>query len=125
MSLGLFACSSTKAPEVRQINGRVSPTYDGPPELDYCSTTTVYASPATISGTATYQARQIVATGPAAGQGLRGAGAAQPIRYAEVRVVNSSGQVVQCDETDATGNFSFNLPTGNDTFTVFCKLTRG
>jgi Fungalysin metallopeptidase (M36) len=41
-----------------------------------------------------------------------------PIRYAEIQVTNSQGSVVQCAETDASGAFSFQLPSDGATYTV-------
>ena len=40
------------------------------------------------------------------------------IRYAEVRVSDSSGSLVQCAETDGTGAFSFYLPKSSGSYTV-------
>ena len=45
-------------------------------------------------------------------------GAAKPIRWAEIRVSDSSGAVRQCAETDANGGFSFQLPRDTGTYTV-------
>lgn len=41
-----------------------------------------------------------------------------PIRYAEIQVTDASGAIVQCAETDSTGSFSFQLPSGGGTYTV-------
>lgn len=40
------------------------------------------------------------------------------IKYAEVRVTDSSGVIVQCAETDANGDFSFQLPKNSGSYTV-------
>lgn len=105
--------------------GRISPTYQGPAETSYCSTTTNYSSqsPATITGTAVFTRRN--SWGNATTGGLGGAlttsthAASQlPIRRAEVRVTDPSGSVVQCTETSNTGTFSFTLPRGSVTYTV-------
>ncbi len=40
------------------------------------------------------------------------------IRFAEVSVLDSNQTIVQCAETDASGNFSFTLPQGNSTYTI-------
>jgi hypothetical protein len=96
--------------------GTSIPTYMAP-EKGYCSTVTTYTgSTVTIDGVAQYKARQPF--GDKMAGGLGGAGAAQPIRYAEVRVTNTSGTLVQCDETDATGTYSFVLPQSSGTLTV-------
>lgn len=43
----------------------------------------------------------------------------RPIRYAEVRVTDSSGNIVQCAETDGNGAFSFQLPSDSNTYKVY------
>jgi hypothetical protein len=42
----------------------------------------------------------------------------RPIRFAEVRVTDSSGALIQCAETDQSGAFLFSLPNGNSNYTV-------
>jgi hypothetical protein len=87
------------------------PTYSAP-QSNYCGQTTVGAG-STISGKAYYQRREVVV-----GVGLGGAGAARPIRYAEVWVTNAAGARVACTETDGAGNYSFNLAPSAQDFTV-------
>ncbi len=87
---------------------RTSPLVVGPTEKSYCSSSPSYSG-VTITGTAQFQAR-IVAGGLS---GLLGPGAAQPIRRAEVEVADANGTVVQCGETDGSGNFSLDIPTGS------------
>jgi hypothetical protein len=41
-----------------------------------------------------------------------------PIRFAEVSVTDSAGNVVQCAETDSAGAFSFQLPRDSSTYTI-------
>lgn len=98
-------------------NGRISPTYQGPAETPYCASSISYANTVTITGTAQYQAREFFYNGPGDG-GLGGAGTAKPIRRAEVRVTSSAGHVVQCAETNRSGEFSFQLPIGNASYVV-------
>lgn len=84
-------------------------------EPAYCSTVSSYGSPITITGTAKYQRRVIT------GGGYLGAvdATTYPIRYAELEVIdNSTGGIVQCGETDSSGNFSFQLPNNSHTHTV-------
>ena len=40
------------------------------------------------------------------------------IRFAEVSVLDANQEIVQCAETDASGNFSFSLPLGNSNYTI-------
>ncbi|MCB0420735.1 MAG: hypothetical protein KDD61_07050 [Bdellovibrionales bacterium] len=95
-------------------SGRVSPIYSaGPPELSYCSSAVAHGgATVTISGKAIYQARQLT------GSGLGAPGAGAPVRYAEVRVTDSAGNVSQCAETNANGDFSFSLPQNSATYTI-------
>ncbi len=103
--------------QIPSIEGRVSPTFDGPSELAFCSTPLNYGSSVTITGTATYQEREAFDLG-GGNNGLGGPSAARPIRYAEVRVLDSSGNVIQCAETNNTGNFSFQVPPSSATHTL-------
>jgi hypothetical protein len=106
----------------------VSPTMQGPAELGYCSTPGSYSPSVTITGTALYNARQHFGSvmGAPGSAGLGSAdpaavshpAAQRPIRWAEVRVTNSAGALVQCTETDGSGNFTFTLPQGSVTYTV-------
>lgn len=43
---------------------------------------------------------------------------ANPIRYAEVRVTNAAGDIVQCAETNASGQFSLSLPNDGAAYRV-------
>ncbi len=77
--------------------------------LPYCSSVTNYSNPIVVSGSAQYEYR------------INGNGAVaspNPIRYAEVRVVDSEGTLIQCGETDSAGNFSLNLPQSGDSATI-------
>ena len=76
-------------------------------ELSDCTTTSVYTSPVTVSGTAVFYRRSLtvntvlgnvssITLGPPVAAPL-------PIRGAEVRVLNGAGSVVQCGRTDAGG----------------------
>lgn len=69
-----------------------------------------FAGGVTVSGTASYQYRTNGNGGVAA--------APNPIRYAEVEVLDSTGAIVQCDETDGAGAFSFDLPANSGDYTV-------
>jgi len=42
----------------------------------------------------------------------------KPIRYAEMRILDSSGKTAQCAQTDGSGNYSFKLPQTGKTYTV-------
>lgn len=68
------------------------------PEASYCSSLTTPSNPIAITATANYFYRQTNVA-----SGLNGNPVSRGIPYAEVIVTNSSGTVVQCSETGATG----------------------
>lgn len=115
-SLGLgISVSLLAACSVQEVTttSRVSPVFQaGPAEKTLCSSITSYSSPVTISLTATYQKRIMTSTG------LGNAGAAQPIRYAEVEVTNSGGTTIQCGETNSSGQVSLQIPSSTSAHTV-------
>ncbi len=95
-------------------------TCPGPAEVAYCSSTTAYSNSVTITGTAQYIRREPFAggLGNASLTGATHPAQAYPIRYAEVRVLNSAGKPIQCATTATNGTFSFQLPKSSSTFTV-------
>lgn len=93
MSLLNFSCSSSKG----------ATSSGSTPPVPYCSSVSSYPSGITVTGNAQYEYR-VNGNGPVASP--------LPIRYAEIRVTNSEGSIIQCGETDASGNFSLNLPSG-------------
>ncbi len=117
-------CSSGTTSSGGNTGGRVSPTYQGPSETAYCSASVSYSSPITISGTAQYVRREPYSSGATGGLGSSSTSdpsypaTAKPIRYAEVRVTDASGNVSQCAETNASGAFSFTLPNNGSNYTV-------
>lgn len=116
--LGLSLSCSKRYKDKSGTTGRISPTYQGPKEPAYCGgSPTSYGDAVTISGVAQYTAREVFLVSGSNG-GLGSPSAPRPIRHAEVRVTNSVGDVVQCTETDASGNFSFTLPRGDGQFLV-------
>lgn len=99
------------------------------PEIAECTTSSVYASPAVVSGTATFYKRDIdfTAVSSTVTEMTLGApiSAPLPIKYAEVRVLNGSGTVVQCGKTDSNGALKavngtdpLNIPNTAGTYTV-------
>ncbi len=79
------------------------------PEISECtSTISPGGSPVTITGTAQFYKRRVrvFPTGPENGPFALGAPTTSslPIKFAEVRVLNSSGNVVQCGVTNSTGS---------------------
>jgi hypothetical protein len=69
------------------------------------------ATATTITATAQYKYRQVSAAG-------LGNPVTANIRYAEVAVLDSSGNSVQCGETDGSGAISINIPRTAGTYTL-------
>lgn len=109
LALSLSACSKSSE-SGSGLDGRISPTFQGPSEPTYCGTAVgISGSTVTLTGTAMYQAREVFSTGSG---GLGGAGAAKPIRFVEVWATSSSGSLIQCGETNVSGQFSLTVPRG-------------
>jgi hypothetical protein len=98
-----FGACSTK---VGDSQGGVDTTTT--PETDFCSTSTTYTSFVTVTGTASFYKRGLVVSqsGGAITNVILGApiSTGLPVKYAEVRVLDSSGTVVQCGQTDSSGH---------------------
>ena len=77
--------------------------------VPYCSQKLTYSDPITITGTAQYEYRI---------DGNQAVSNPNPIRYAEVRVTNADGEIIQCAETDEEGKFSLSLPKDGSTALV-------
>ena len=112
LSLVVIAACST---EEVIVEDRVSPIFEGPAEISYCSSPISYSTSYTITGTATFTPRKPYFTGSG---GLGAEGSAEAIRYAEVRITDSNGSVIQCAETDSSGNFSFTVPQSGANYTI-------
>lgn len=87
----LFGCGKSSS------ESNPVPTRPVTAESDVCVTTQTVSSGTTLTATAQYEARQVSISG------LGAAGAPQPIRFAEVIVVNSAGTTIQCGVTNASG----------------------
>lgn len=66
-------------------------------ERTNCTTSTAVSNGVTLTGTANFESRPVTTSG------LGAVGAAQAIRYAEVEVLDSSGNIIQCGNTNASG----------------------
>ncbi|MCH2533486.1 MAG: hypothetical protein MK008_03485 [Bdellovibrionales bacterium] len=86
-----------------------------PAEKTYCQPRTISGSSVTLTGSANYK---VMTYNPSNFNGLSGISSNKPIRHAEVEVLDSNGNVVQCGHTDASGQFSLTVPTSSNTFTV-------
>ncbi len=75
-----------------------------------CVTVTSYSGGITLSGDAVYQYRNDT-------DGNIN-GTPNPIRQAQVSVLNSSGAIVQCGTTDDSGQFSVSVPVSSGNYTI-------
>ncbi len=82
-------------------------------ESAYCSTTYPTTTPITVTATAQYYYRATNITA-----GLSGNPVARGIAHAEVVVTNSSGTVIQCSKTDASGGISFQIDKTAGIYTI-------
>ena len=76
-------------------------------EISFCASSVVYNSPVSITGTASFFKRGLVVTAPGSVVTQMTLGApissALPIRFAEIRVLDSNGVLVQCGKTNSSG----------------------
>ncbi len=93
-------------------SNRASSTYTGTLERSICTTVQTHTGGVTITGAARFQKRAY------GGSGLSSTLTATAIRYAEIVVTDSSGSVVQCGNTDASGNYSLALPNSTAIHTL-------
>ncbi len=109
--LSLMGCGSKKYSDVANniINRTWTPGKQSPLEKTYCNNTIVHNSSYLISGQATYEYRPI-GTDPSNEGLLDIAEDTRPIRHAQYDVMDVSGKILQCGETDGNGNFSFKVP---------------
>jgi hypothetical protein len=115
LGLSLSACSVKQPSLTASCSERVSTIYSGPGERSYCTTVSVPGTPITIFGEAKYEARILGAGGLTS---LATGGSAKDIRYAEVEVLDASGNRVQCGQTNDSGVFSLAVPVTTGTYTV-------
>ncbi|MFK8136919.1 MAG: carboxypeptidase-like regulatory domain-containing protein [Bdellovibrionales bacterium] len=86
-------------------------------ERTFCSNVISPTDPVSISGVAEFQRREISSLGLC--KGLCGVDSSNfPIPLAEVVVKDSSGNIVQCGLTDASGNFSINVERSSTSHTI-------
>lgn len=123
----LTACGGTSL-----IDGNVnSGTPESQAEISFCSTSTSYSPGVVVSGTAKFRRRglNVLIDNPSNTMTAAATGAvistALPIKYAEIRVLNSSGAIIQCGTTNALGELraldgtsSLLLPNDAGTFTI-------
>ena len=117
--LGLSACSKNETSNSNlalSSCSRTSALSNTITETAYCAGPTSYSNSVTIYGSAQFQAWKIDDTGSTAG--LASVGTNESIKYAEVQVKDSSGNLVQCGETGSDGSFSLQVPSSTQTYTL-------
>ena len=117
LSFLLSACelaeTKTGGPIGCGVDERVSPAYEGPSERSYCTISPVYGTPVSITVDADYQLRQVSVSG------LGAVISGTPIRYAEVEILDASGNRLQCGELNASGQVVMSVPQdASATYTV-------
>lgn len=86
-------------------------------EKTYCNPKSVTINdPVVVTGTAQFQAYQATANG-------LGNLTTKPIRFAEVRLLNAAGSVIQCSQTDNLGTYSFQVEKPSDAATYSVEVT--
>lgn len=109
----LTACSF---PTLEAANNDTGSGPSSQPEPEYCSTVQTHSPAVTVSASALFYYRPVSVT-----LGLSGDPVSAGIPHAEVVVTNSSGSVVQCGETDDSGNISVQVPKVAGTYTLSVK----
>ncbi|MBC7467086.1 MAG: hypothetical protein H7256_13940 [Bdellovibrio sp.] len=98
-------------------------------EIAECVTSTSYSPSVTVTGAAFFFKRGLIvnSSGATVTSIVLGApiSTALPIKYAEIRVLNSSGTIVQCGQTDSSGTLkaldgtsSLSIPNVGGSYTV-------
>lgn len=103
----IIIAASSCSPTLPNIGGG-TPGNNVVPEADLCLTSTTYSSPVTITGTAKFFKRGLSITKTSGvvtdAELSTPTSASLPIRFAEIRVLNSSGSTVQCGRTNTSGH---------------------
>lgn len=109
----LTACAPEKVVTTAgSCSNRISPAYAGPNESSICTTTTNYTSSVNITVQGRYQKRAL------SGAGLGAAGAARPIRHAEVRILSGTGSTLQCGALNGSGNVTLAVPPSTSNYSI-------
>lgn len=84
------------------------------PEPSYCSESKSFADSISLTGKAQYYYRSsgIVSDGVSSKFVLTGNPIAADISFAEIQILNSNGEIIQCGLTQEDGTFSIPLPKG-------------
>lgn len=120
LMLTLGACSGTN---LAGAGGSATPVMAA--EIPFCATETTYSPGVGVSGTAKFRRRgsNFQTSGGVVTSATTGAviSTPLPIKYAEVRVLNSAGSVVQCGTTNGFGE----LRALNGSSPLFLPVTAG
>jgi len=105
--LFLFFIAAGCSSETTALQGSCQVNTPSKTEPSYCSNVIVPGDAVTISGTATFTKRNLIPSG------LGGPAAPKAIRFAEVAVLDSGGNVLNCGTTDSNGDFSIDIERTN------------
>lgn len=116
--LFLCSCGASKSKRAAGILKRSwTENQPSPSAKAYCSTPIIYTDSITVSGTASFEFRNVVTT--AGSEGLSDISKTpKPIRHAQFEVTDSSNNIIQCGETTNDGSFSFKTPKTNRAYTL-------
>ncbi len=120
--LTLISCGGFNTSTSSVVNDIASrdwtPSDLSPDERDYCSEVINYTSQTvTIQGVANFLYREIDLTPGQEGLGDVSS-TPRPIKHAQYEVLNGADEIVQCGETDESGEFSFQVPRLNRAHTL-------
>ena len=108
----VLGCAPTRSSSSGSGDGTIA-------EVGYCSQASSYSDSITVTGTAIYNRRAYTSSsGAGLGAVEASPGGDYPIRRAEVVVKNQAGEVVQCGETNGSGQFSLVVPRTNAQMTL-------
>lgn len=107
------ACApSLQTNSLSSVLSQSEPAYCGSAQsINYPGVTT------SVSGNASFYYRAPNWTGPVC-TGLCGDPVSLGIPYAEVHIVNAAGRIIQCGETNSSGNFSLSVPMNPGSYTL-------
>lgn len=111
------ACGPTSS-VAKDLSSRIwQPGDTSPEERAYCDQSFSYSPAISISGKASYEYR--IVSVASTNQGLLGI-ATEPkaIRHTQYEVLNAQNEIIQCGETDSSGNFSFQMPQDRKAYTL-------
>lgn len=89
-------------------------------ESPHCNDIRSFSDPVTLSGVAHFQYRPVNTVNTSQGtiRGLSGDPVTDNISYAEMMILNSAGEIIQCGTTNDDGTFQISVPKGAGDLTI-------